>query len=714
MIKKTSMQRWIPSLMAAVALAGSAGLCQAQDIQLLNHSMGSIPATFFDGAYPALGETFTWNATDGNGCLGCMLADFGSDGTTYNLYTGFHVSPAVSLSGYLQVEFDYKVISGSAKCGTGGSGGYGALQVFCMTSGYGWIDGIGYIGAIQPPAVNNWTHFSGLFTHADLASSLGNIQIALQGGGSDTYANGTLSGGAGEVQIEFDNVKVTALPNPFVFEDFTANVQGITPDTGEDAPFYNPVNGSGPTSFTPAGSWEIQSAYPANPTDGGAYPGWNQYGGDPGLALDFTRYQFVGFDVYLDGSSGSEYGGFQMLLFNSGWGVANTVGAVNFNSSMVGKWTHFDFPSAATGNSDCPGFVFQGTPGSDINSSSPATTVTFHIDNVVFWTPATLPKVTGLLPGSPAGVQITLDQNGTLNLDDQEGICSPAADNALKNFFWIGQTPVTYSFSLTNCPDPAAAPGFDAHIYVWNGDSLVADGQSFGYNEGYSGVNWNAGDMISMQVQNGTSGGVVAQFGWKTNLFNGNEPAGNVTTFTFPSMASMNGTWQLNFTDNTDGNITAPDGSVNSFTVPDFSSDPNYTANFAPSTSAISIGVFKNGNVLNDGQSAIFNNVEVSNSGGTVYNDSFSGPGLTANYDWEVAQYWQYAAVRVVWIPAGTAWWLKYNSTASGWSVQSAPDLSTWGDAGATYSYVDNTGTNTLVAIPAAGLPSADFFRLTH
>ena len=338
-----------------------------------------------------------------------------------------------------------------------------------------------------------------------------------------------------------------------------------------------------------------------------------------------------------------------------------------------------------------------------------------HVDNFQLWNPNVLPIIGGLSPAtSSGGVQLTLDENGTANLNDQEGICTPSTNNSAANFFWIGQTPASYSFNLANSPDPATAPGFDAHIYVWNGDSITAVENDFGYNQTYSGVNWNAGDMISMDVQNGTAGGVIAQFSWKTNLFNGAIPGANVTTFTYPSMANMNGTWTLAFSDNTDGTLTGPDNIPHSFTVPDFSSDPNYTANFTPITSAISIGVFKNGNVLNNGQGLTVNNVTVANSAGTIYNDSFNGPGLKANNNWQVAEYYQYAADRSIWIPYGTAWLINWNSTTSGWSVQSAADLTSWGDAGVVNTWVDGTGNNTVGAIPAAGLPSADFFRLTH
>jgi len=714
-IKKIKKLRWVSSLAAAAALVGTAGLCQAANI-LIDFN-GGMPASFYDGANPAGDEAFTLVPGGGPGGAQCLEATFGADATTAEVDPAFNVS--FNTSGYLQVEFDMMVLPGSATTGNLGSGGYGNLQVSLRDSSYSW-NGLWY-GAVMPPAANNWVHYTFLIPHSDLNLNIAHVQIQLQGAqGALGYANGTLPGGPTEVAVYLNNVQITQLPNPYVFTAFTNTLQGITPDAADDAPFFNPVNGSGPTSLTPAGSWGISIVNP------GGYNGWNQYGGSPGLTLDFTRYQYVGFDVFVDSAvssspdTGTLYGGTQMKLFNSDWSVGATAGAINFDASMVGKWTHFDFPSAATGNANCPAFVFQGSPGSDGGTN---TTVTFHVDNIVFWNPEVIPSITSITRGTPGGVQISVDANGTANLNDQEGFVSPATNNLAGNFFWIGQTPATYSFSLTNFPPLATAPSFDAHIYVVNGSSIdyensINPGQVAGfqyYNQTYSGVNWNAGDMIALDVQNNTNGGVgvIANFSWKTNLFNGNPSNQWVTTFAFPGMASANGTWTLNFTDNTHGNVTAPDGSVNNFTVPDFSSDPNYTANFGPTESAVYFGVFKNGNAVNNSQGITIDNVTVANAAGVIYNDSFNGPGLAANNAWQVTEYYQFAAARAIWIPYGTAWWLKWNTTASGWNVQSAPDLATWGSAGVAYTYTDNTGTNTLGAVPAAGLPNIDFFRLT-
>ena len=382
----------------------------------------------------------------------------------------------------------------------------------------------------------------------------------------------------------------------------------------------------------------------------------------------------------------------------------------NFNAGMMGHWTHFNLPCASSGILNANGFALQAIPGSGAGT----TPITFHIDNIQVWNPVTRPIISGLTPATPGGVRMFLDANGSANIYDQEGISSPSTNNSAMDCFWINQTPATYSFTLTNFPSPASAPGLDAHLYLCNGDSITAFNNAFGYNQTYSGAPYNMVDYLGLHVRNGNSGGVVAQVDWKTNAPNMN--AFSNISFTFPTMASANGTWSLNFTDNTHGNVVAADGSVNSFTLPDFFNDPNYSANFTPATSMVQLGVFKNGNTNNNNQTATFTRVLVTNNvSGVLLADNFSGPGLKANYNWQVAQYYQFAAVRAVWQPAGTAYWIQWNTTASGWGVQSSSNLlGSWSDAGVTYTYADATGTNTLGAIPAASLPAgnAASFRL--
>ena len=123
--------------------------------------------------------------------------------------------------------------------------------------------------------------------------------------------------------------------------------------------------------------------------------------------------------------------------------------------------------------------------------------------------------------------------------------------------------------------------------------------------------------------------------------------------------------------------------------------------------------MFKNGNTNNNDKSFILVNVGVTNSA-TTLSDNFSGPGLTANNTWQVAEYYQFAANRATWQPFGTAYWLKWNTAAGSWSAQSSSNLLNWASGAATYTYHDSTGTNTLGAVPATNLPAGNsgFFRL--
>jgi hypothetical protein len=677
---KPNTTRWIYSTLGALAVAGAASIGQAASPVIFDFA-GDLQG--WAGNEPTgMAATYTWNATGGSTGGGCMQVVF--DGTTTT-----EMDPVVTLPTpingiqYASVSVRMKIDSGSGVAGTGGSGGYGNFQAILRDSGWSW-DSMWY-GTIYSPAGNDWVTYT--FNIVPPYKTDSYLQLQLGG-----------SGYSGPVTVYIDRVVINPLPNPLVVEAFTSGY-----DSSSDCPFANPVTGAAGTNITPAGSWSISI------TDPGSWSGWNQLGLS---RTDLTRFEKIGFDVYLDSASGSAYGGFQLLQFKGDWSGSAWAGSVSFNASMVGKWTHFDFPSSS-GITNCPALVIQGIPGSD---GGAATTVNFHVDNIVLWKAATRPSITRLSPGTPAGITMTVDENGTLNQYDQEGISCPSADSS-QNFFWINQAPATFSFTLTNFPAPASAPGFHAHVYLVNGDSL---GSGYSWNQTYSGAPFNALDYAGLWIENGTNGnGVVATFEWKTNSPGANPT--NRTIINLTEYTTANGTWALNFSDNTHATIVGPKGtSVGDITLPDFLSDPNYSANFTPATSMVQFGVAKNdvdNTGVNNGKSATFTHVLVTNAvAGILYDDPFEGPGLTGKYAWRVTEYWQFAANRISWSPANTAYWLKWNTTASGWSILSSGDLSTWADAGVTYTYTDATGTNTVGAIPAGGLPAgnAGFFRLAN
>ena len=129
MIKKIKIQRWIPSLIAAVALAGSAGLCQAQSVITYDFASdlqgwsGNEPAGF-----PA---TYSWNATNGSTGGGCMQVVFGypvgTAAATNEMDPWVTLPSTLNELQYLSVSIHMKVDPSSGVTGNMGSGGYGNL-----------------------------------------------------------------------------------------------------------------------------------------------------------------------------------------------------------------------------------------------------------------------------------------------------------------------------------------------------------------------------------------------------------------------------------------------------------------------------------------------------------------------------------------------------------------------------------------------------------
>lgn len=698
---KTKLQRWIPVFAAGLVLLGS---------NCLGHAAGSIVYDFASGLEgwagnePAgMSATYTWNATGGSSGGGCMQVVF--DGTTTTEMDPIVTLPApLNEQQYLSVSIHMKVDPSS---GTTGTGGYGNLQAVLRNASYSW-DSIWY-GGLHSPLANGWVTYTFVISQPYQPAEQ-YLQFQFQGS----------AGYTAPVTVYIDNVTITPVPNPWVVDSFTndtssgyseENWTGISEtsslSTSQDA-------GGG---ATPAGALQMDIGFPV----AAQWAAWGQSWVLRTQPFDPSRFTYFECDVKVDTANSTPFsdGSYGALTI----GVRDGAYGGPYNCSPNGialtasyaNWTHLKL-ALPTGSS------LTNSVGYDIEvSGNYMGPVRLYFDNISLSSPVTKPPIFGLMPGTAGGAKIAVDADGTANQYDQEGISSPAADNNAKNFFWINQVPASYSFTITNFPSPAAAPGFDAHVYLVNGDTITSGSTgSWAYNQTYSGVPYNAYDYAGLRIQNSTNNsGVVAIFEWKTNSPSSN--ATNTSRFALSQFASANGTWTLNFSDNLHGSILGPDGSmVGSFTLPDFSSDPNYTGNFNPGTSMVQFGLAKNdaqNTGVNNGQSATFTHVAVTNMNGTIYDDSFTGPGLAAKYAWQVAEYYQDAANRVTWSPYGTAWWLKWGVPSLGYTVQSAASLSgPWGDAGVSYSYADSTGTNYYGAIPASSLPAgnAAFFRLTN
>lgn len=334
------------------------------------------------------------------------------------------------------------------------------------------------------------------------------------------------------------------------------------------------------------------------------------------------------------------------------------------------------------------------------NAIGHTNTVVFWMDNIWFeWNTNTAPAdppTLALEKSGSSGVRVQLSELG--NQWQRDAVVTPA--NA-GNYFWGGggATPVTYSFTIADFPDPVPHEGFQAHMFIINADTT--DG-STGFNATYGGADWNVPDIAIVQLTSTTNETYDLVFSYKTNQADQNPTAIPATVTNIPSPL---GTWSLSFTHNTNVTMSGPGVSTN-FTIP----EDAVLNNFSPVESYIQFGFHKNDDENdghNDGASGTYDRLQKT-GGSVVFDDTFNGAELTNNYAWRVT-----SESAVQFIPAGTAWELSWTLPAVGFIPESAVDAGgPWGDAGASSTYTSGGAGHAL--IPTSALPSTDstLFRM--
>jgi hypothetical protein len=131
---------------------------------------------------------------------------------------------------------------------------------------------------------------------------------------------------------------------------------------------------------------------------------------------------------------------------------------------------------------------------------------------------------------------------------------------------WVGQSNVTYSFTITNFPSAATYPGYQAHIFVTTG---AGNNSSLDYGE--SNVVW-------LNVQANADGTAFANFRYKiyepqanTNMF-GPEyiqtpPLSSAGTLIALGAPTVLGTWSMTFNQDTNVTVRGPGGVSTNFNL---------------------------------------------------------------------------------------------------------------------------------------------------
>ncbi len=459
-----------------------------------------------------------------------------------------------------------------------------------------------------------------------------------------------------------------------------------------------------------AGSADSGSLMASVYFDVASYGGDNQFalqgGFVDGVTIDGTLYTNLVCDIRWSADSAKnasgDFGTLEFGLRNSDW-TQTALGTRTLTAADGDQWLHIEAPiDVTTPKLDTiTGVWFKIWSGSEggLTGSS-----VFWLDNVLLLAntntaPAPAPSM-AIKPVLP-GLQLSAsgsDANQRQNIRTQ-----PAdADGNPNNYSWVGASgPVTYSLTIKAYPD-AAHSGFQTHLF------LVSEA-GMPYGAGDSGIDWNAPNVVFLQIANQADGTAAARFMYKTNLPSGNamlwntDPAaGAVGTLAILPDASALGTWSLTFHDNTEITLTAPSGASTNIALPtaaaDLFADPLYAY----------VGIQGN-NAANLGQSVTLGSVKVTGVPSPL-EDTFAGSELDA-VKWAVVAG---DAASVHQLGPTARYWVSWDAPATGYILQSSPTLEddSWVDSG--LEDIFQVGSQKTVVIPQESLPGTQsgFFRL--
>ena len=405
----------------------------------------------------ANGTTLTWdNTQDGGGSstLGCMKVQFAAGENPWGTQPQRNLgAQSFSSSAYWSVSFDFKIDPASAQT-SDPSALYGHVQVIPINTDWQWLGGFGWTAITED--FQNWQHLEMYFPQPYTNFNALVFQV-----GDGGYAS--------DVIFYIDNVKVNPVPATFVINQFTnaASANGWNWQSWSAPGVSAWVSTPDAGGATPTGSLELDCNF-NNPEP----PIYQQVVFQKDLGMDPNRFVYMDFDVMMDPSS-SPMGNGQfpsletIISVNGNWQWAG-LGTLGLTVTNTTQWTHVSYPLGGHSATNMNAILFKCAGGWDANWG-PTNTVKLYIDNIKFWTPEVLPTVS-LTPAGPGGLEIRC----TAPTDDwqRQNIVTPSGSYG---YSWmnVGQ-PVTYSFTITNFPNAIAHPGFEAHAYLVNYDTLPA------------------------------------------------------------------------------------------------------------------------------------------------------------------------------------------------------------------------------------------------
>ena len=250
----------------------------------------------------------------------------------------------------------------------------------------------------------------------------------------------------------------------------------------------------------------------------------NQWGWDNTTEVNIVgAYTNIVFDFELDPATypakDGTFGTLNVGIVTDGW-ATHQEGSYTIPATAT-NWTHIKIPIDQTspGADKTVGWYFNMWSGGNYTN-----TLSFNVNNIGFQAfpsnaPPIPPPTMSLEKAGPPGVEVIMD--GTGDQWDRQSIVTPAGSGP---YLWTsqGSYPVSYSCTITNFPDITNHLGFEAHMYLVNGDTAPSGQETSGSPD------WGVPDLLIFRVENSATN-ALAQIQWKTNYPNAN--ATNVPGF---------------------------------------------------------------------------------------------------------------------------------------------------------------------------------------
>jgi hypothetical protein len=333
------------------------------------------------------------------------------------------------------------------------------------------------------------------------------------------------------------------------------------------------------------------------------------------------RAYTLSFDMAVKGNGINALGGYVgPIIYVFGHNNTNgiwTSGEYNGNGAQIATnagffpapasgWVHFEFNLGPWGTANAAALITTNLAFSfGVGAYQAGLTVVgeqeIDIANVELIMNTNLPPLPGptmtAVPAKP-GLRVFAQDNDYTY--DQEGFGTVDLNQS-----WVGvatpTNPVSYSITIA---DFNTVDAYTLYVqFVQNGNP----GDPFGVYNGQNALVW--------QITHRNTG-FTTRVDWKTNAPASGQP-NNALPLTTTTTTTGRGTWTLAFTNDTDGTVTAPDGTSGSFSLPN---DPAWLADFA-NPCIIDFGTAPN-NAAGYGQWITYSKIAISNVlDGTEYDD---------------------------------------------------------------------------------------------